>query len=37
MATLRHKAVKAAAVGIALAFTAAGLTVPAQAANKYTI
>ncbi len=37
MATFRRNAVKAIAAGIALAFASAGLTVPAQAANKYTI
>ena len=37
MATFRRNAVKAIAAGIALAFATAGLTVPAQAANKYTI
>ena len=37
MATIRNKAVKALAAGIALTFAAAGVTAPAHAANKYTI
>jgi ABC-type sugar transport system substrate-binding protein len=37
MATIRHKAVKAIAAGVALTFAFAGVSAPANAANKYTI
>ena len=37
MAITRRNAVKALAAGVALAFAFAGVTAPAQAANKYTI
>jgi ABC-type sugar transport system substrate-binding protein len=37
MATIRHKAVKALAAGVALTFAVAGVSAPAHAANKYTI
>ena len=37
MATLRQKAVQVLAVAVAASFAVAGISTPAQAANKYTI